>query len=165
MSKSKSEPRELLQELQRLEELRDPGVIKSKRRFDRFIVRVDAELLHMDRSVPEQVPVPVLLRDLGRGGAGFVSPIPLEVDSTWHLAFLQNGYVVGRQGVVIRHCRPIRDAAFLVGAQFCIDSGLMALLGIHPGSIRDGADSTSHSDDPTDDEDSFLSPEDLTNDH
>jgi len=162
MSKSRSEPRELLQELQRLEELRDPAVTQSKRKFDRYVVRVDAELLHMDRSIPEQVPVPVMLRDLGRGGVGFVSPIPLEVDSTWHLAFLKDGYVVGRQGLVIRHCRPIRDAAFLVGGQFCIDSGLMTLLGVHPTAIRDGSDSIGESDDAAGHEDSFLSPEDLT---
>lgn len=157
---SKSEPQVLLQELQRLEGLRNPQSAQHLRKYERHIVRIDAELLHMDRSSIDQAPVAVLVRDLGRAGVGFVSPVELEVESTWHLAFLRNGYVIGRQGVVIRHCRRIGDNAYLVGGQFCIESGLMTLLGIDPGQIHDGAAPSAgvESDEYSD---QYLSPDDL----
>jgi hypothetical protein len=153
---SKSEPRKLLEELTRLEGLRGEGVDQGKRQFERFVVRADAELTPMDRSRVEQQCVPVLLRDMGKGGIGFVVAEPLDVHSTWHVAFLKDGYIIGSQGLTVRHSKHLRDNAYLVGGQFCASNGLLAMLGVKPAALRDQADPTQSGD-----QQDFISPEDL----
>src|SRR5580698_5769172 len=98
-------PEELLAELAKLEGLRNPQTEQRLRAYRRFVLRGDAELHDMERGPTEQSPLPVLLRDLGRGGVGFISPRVLEINSTWRICFLHRGYVVGQQGIVVRHCR------------------------------------------------------------
>lgn len=163
---SKSEPQALLQELTRLETLRDPSFVQSKRQFERFVIRADAELHPMDRSRHDQSPVPILLRDISRGGMGFVCSEPLSPDSTWHVSFTKDGYIIGSQAVIVRHCRLIKETTYLAGAQFCISSGLLAQLGIKASSLRDSDQSVSPTADapnadPFDDQDNFRSPDDL----
>lgn len=156
-----TEARALLQELKRLENIRDHSVVQSKRQFERYVVRAEAELHPMDRTQTQHTPIPILLRDLSRGGIGFVTSVPLDVHSNWDVAFIQHGFVIGRQGLTIRHCKRVQDDAFLVGGQFCADSGLLALLGVRPGSLRDAP--VIHEDlDPSDDDANFLSPEDIS---
>jgi hypothetical protein len=134
-----SGPQALLAELAKLEALRESNRVAAggNRQFQRFVVRGDAELRSMDRTCLDAAPVPVLLRDIGRGGVGFVAPVELEVNSTWQICFLHRDYVVGTQGIIIRHCRKVQDGVFLIGGQFCIETGLMSLLGIDPSAIRD----------------------------
>jgi hypothetical protein len=132
-------PQALLAELAKLEALRNESraATSGQRQYQRFVVRGDAELRSMDRTCLDAAPVAVLLRDLGRGGIGFVSPIELELSSTWQICFLHRDYVIGSQGVIVRHCRKVQDGVFLIGGQFCIETGLMSLLGIDPSAIRD----------------------------
>lgn len=130
-------PQSLLAELSALERLRDPS-ITGQRQFQRFVVRGDAELLPMDHSAVDEQPIHVLMRDLGRGGIGFISQKPLEAGSTWHCHFYQRGYVIGRQALIVRHCRQIQDGVFLIGAQFCVETGIMMMLGVNPAAIREG---------------------------
>lgn len=162
---AKSNPQALLKELTRLETLRDPQFAKSNRQFERFVVRSDAELHPMDRSRRVQAPVPILLRDLSRGGIGFVCSEPLSVDSTWHVSFNKDGYIIGSQALIIRHCRLIKETTYLVGAQFCVSSGLLAQLGVRASALRDSDQmvtrDTPAQEDPFDDQDNFLSPDDL----
>lgn len=138
---SLSETQALLEELTRQETLRDGSREQGQRRFQRFVVRADAELMPMDRSSTDVQVVPVLVRDLGRGGVGFVCEQPLPTGSTWHIAFIKDGYVLGTQSLIIRHCRHIRETTWLVGGQFCIDSGLMALLGVRRSVLNDSCSS------------------------
>ncbi|MCC6581754.1 MAG: hypothetical protein IT440_15080 [Phycisphaeraceae bacterium] len=128
----------LLDELTRLEDLRNPNRCEGKRQFQRFVVRGDAEMAKMDRSRIDELPIPVLLRDLGRGGVGFITQIPLEVNSVWRVCFLQHGYTVGQMAVIVRHCRTVREGVHLIGAQFCSESGLLYQMGINPQAVRDG---------------------------
>ena len=68
---------------------------------------------------------------------GFVCQHSLPTGSNWRVCFLQRGYVIGEQAIVVRHCRPVAEGVYLVGSQFVIDNGLLALLGIDPSAIRD----------------------------
>jgi len=135
---SSTAPHRLLDELVKLENLRDPQHHPGKRLFARFLVRGDAELVSVDRSRLDMTPVPILLRDAGRGGLGFVTDKPLEPNSTWRTGFLNRGYVVAQQALTIRHCRQVGNSLYLIGGQFCAESGLLCLLGVDPASITDG---------------------------
>ena len=146
-------PQSLLAELAKLEHARDNGCGKRQRQYERFIVRGEAELASMDRSRFEQVPISIQLRDIGRGGLGFLCQQELEVGSTWRVAFLRGSYVVGEQGLIIRYNQQIRDGLYLVGGQFCIETGLMSLLGVDTASLRN-ADSPAQVADPV----RFLAP-------
>lgn len=131
-------PEKLLAELNRLEGLRDPCRSGChNRQFRRFVVRGDAELHPMSRSRLDRAPIEVTLRDVARGGCGFVCQQPLPAGSSWRVCFLRRGYVVGEQAIVVRHCRRICGSVYLVGAQFVIDTGLLTQLGIDPGVIKD----------------------------
>lgn len=148
----RSEPLNLLEELKRLEKLRVPKR-STQRRFQRFRVRADAELHPMDASQYDRTPLEIKLRDIGRGGIGFVCETPLAIGSVWRIDFMQRGYVIGRQAMIVRYCCDVRDGLYLIGAQFCIDTGLLMLLGIDAGTISD--EEASH---PADD---FLSPNEV----
>lgn len=128
----------LLDELVKLETLREPNHPAGKRVFTRFLVRGDAELVSIDRSRLDTAPVSILLRDAGRGGLGFVTDRPLESNSIWRAGILDHGYVVSQQAMIVRHCRKVRDSLYLVGGQFCADSGLLCLLGVDPAMIPEG---------------------------
>lgn len=133
-----SNPHRLLEELVRLESLRISNTSSTKRVYSRFVIRGEAEIIPMDRNGPIGEPISILLRDVGRGGLGFVSSRPLDASSTWRVGFLQNGYVFATQAIIVRHCKMVRPDLYLVGAQFCIESGLLCLLGVDPAEIEDG---------------------------
>jgi hypothetical protein len=145
-------PHSLLADLARLEGLRDPARSAGQRQFQRFVVRGDAELHSMDRNGDSAV-LAIQVRDLGRGGMGFVSQQELDVNSTWRACFLHRGYVFGQQALIVRHCSEVQRGVYLIGSQFCIESGLMCLLGIDPTAIREGDGPTGVAQPPR-----FLSP-------
>ena len=151
-----TEAQQLLDELNRLEDLRNPARCEGKRQFQRYVVRSDAELVRMDRSHTHEAPVPVMLRDVGRGGIGFVCTEKLDNDSLWQMNFLQHGFVIGHMGVIVRHCRTISDEVFLIGGQFCSDSGLLYQLGVNPSMVA-------KTDAPTQvmDADTFVAPSEM----
>ena len=149
-----SRPRSLLDELERLESLRDPQQA-GHRQFRRYVIRGEAQLHPMNRNQLDPTPITVQLRDLSRGGIGFLSPEGLSVGSTWRACFLKEGHVVGEQALMIRHCRAVGESLFLVGGQFIADTGLLLTLGVSPGELREG---TLESQDETADDDDYLGP-------
>ena len=151
-------PDSLLSRLNELEALRDPmRSMAAKRQFERFVLRGEAELQPMGRSRLHQGAVTIQMRDLSRGGMGFVCPQPLPLQSQWRVCFFQRGYLVGQQAMVVCHCTSVDSSLYLVGGNFVIDDGLMVLLGIDPAELMgDGA-----SVEPDDDAGSFLPPADV----
>jgi len=127
----------LLDELTRLESLRDPER-QGQRQFRRFPIRCDAELHPMDVARTDRQPVDIKLRDIGRGGIGFVCHQPIEVGSNWRCAFVHHGQVLSQQAIVVRHCRQVQPGLYLLGAQFCLDLGVMVTLGLSPRDVIDG---------------------------
>ncbi|MEM6756385.1 MAG: hypothetical protein AAF586_04395 [Planctomycetota bacterium] len=129
-------PSSLLDELDRLESLRAPEKTElCKRHFARFVVRGDAELQPMTRSKLDATPIEIKLRDIGRGGFGFIAEQPLEPGTPWRCAFLDRGYAVGEVACVIRHCDRIGGRLYLAGAQIVVPTGLLATLGVDPARI------------------------------
>jgi len=127
------DPHILLQTLAKLEHLRDPRRAKSHRRFNRWVVRGDAEI-HAVNDPDNPHPLRIHIRDVSWGGLGFVCDRFLLAQALWRVHFLYQEQVVGHQSVLVRHCRQVGDGLYLIGGQFVIDAGLMCLLGVDPHS-------------------------------
>jgi hypothetical protein len=150
-------PGKLLEELASLESLRVPNVAQRQRAYKRFVTRGDAELFEMEKRGVDSRPLPVLLRDIGRGGIGFICERELPQLSMWRVQFLQHNYAVGEQAIVIKHCREVRRGVHLVGGQVIMPSGLLVQLGVDHAAIHGGMDiSGTESDDG-----SFVAPEEM----
>jgi PilZ domain len=133
-----SDPRTLLAALSKLESIRDPSAGKNLRQYVRFVVRGEAELQPLERDRLDQRPVSALMRDLSRGGLGFVCQEELPVGSLWRAGFMHQDHVVTQQAMIIRHGRRVQENLFLYGGQFVLDTATMVLQGIEPSKIRDG---------------------------
>lgn len=132
--------RELLRELEELEQLRSQDAARGKRNYERFVIRGDARLLPMEDHGDADAGIRVLLRDLGRGGLGFITSGAVPSASLWRIEFLQHDYVVATASLHVRHCREVSEGVHLCGGMFVADSGVMCQLGVEPASIRGGAD-------------------------
>ncbi len=127
--------RTLLDDLAELERLRDPSKSKGLRHYRRFVVRADAELHPMDPTAMERTPIDLKLRDISRGGVGFVCNANLPFRSVWRLVLLNRGYALGEMALVVRHARAVRDGVHLLGGQFGATTGLMVMTGVDPLAI------------------------------
>jgi hypothetical protein len=127
--------RTLLDDLAELERLRDPAKSRGLRQYRRFVVRADAELYPMDPTELSRTPIEVKLRDISRGGVGFVCDRNLPARSVWRLVMLSRGYAVGEMAVVVRHGREVRDGVHLLGGQFGASTGMMVVAGVDPLAI------------------------------
>lgn len=125
----------LVEELAALEQLRDPEKSRGLRQYRRFVIRGDAELYPMDPTELARAPIDIALRDMSRGGVGFVCSMPLPERSVWRLVMNVHGYAVGMIGLIIRHSREVRPGVMLTGGQFGITTGLMIVMGIDPAAI------------------------------
>lgn len=127
---------QLLSALDALQAARREPEGATRRQFVRYEVRGDAELAPPDRQSMARGSSVIMLRDLSRGGVGFVSDVPLDKGSFWRVQFHQSGYDVADMNVVIRFCKPVSGDAYLCGAQICVRSGVMCLLGVDPMAMR-----------------------------
>jgi hypothetical protein len=124
---------DVLQELNRLEALRDPLVDQSgqsSREARRYPVREDARLFPMSRRVLRDEGHTVHLRDIGRSGVGFLSREPLPIGRDFRIEFRRDGYAVTESGVSVKYCQQVRPGLFLIGAGFIATAGLLTTLGV-----------------------------------
>ncbi|MEQ9455104.1 MAG: PilZ domain-containing protein [Phycisphaeraceae bacterium] len=135
--------KDVLEALEKLENLRDPQHL-PRRAFQRFLVRGDAHLLPMDRPHVRNNPSPeaieIKLRDISRGGLGFVTTQKIEPGSTWRIVFYHEGFAIGEQAGVIRYSREIQPELYLSGAAFIISNGILSMLGVDLTHIDDADD-------------------------
>lgn len=148
----------LVEELAALEHLRDPSKSKGLRQYRRFVIRGDAELLPMDPTELVRAPIDITLRDISRGGVGFVCSTELPLRSVWRMVLNTHGYAVGMMALVIRHRRVVRDGVILTGGQFGIPTGLMITTGVDPAAIS-RTDSDPDADLDTGDDGTFVDPQ------
>ncbi len=149
---TESNPYSLLDTLTQLEKLRNPDSPNSNRRFTRHVVRGDAELYPVDQNALSQAPIQIALRDMGGGGVGFICSQPIANGTVWRIAFLSRGYTIGHQTMVVRHGQPVLNGVQLIGAQFCVEPGMLVLMGVEPQLLPTSDDA----DGP--DDASFLAP-------
>lgn len=111
----------------------------------------------MEKRGVDTRPLPVLLRDIGRGGIGFVCEHELPQLSMWRAMFLQHDFHIGEQAIIIKHCRQVRKGVYLIGGQIILSSGALIQLGVDHGAIHGGMDISGTSND----DGNFVAPEDM----
>ena len=148
----------ILQQLDRLEHLRNPNSPAAQQRlFRRYVVRGDAELRPMSHTQIEHLPIEVKVRDISRDGIGFLCEQALPTNSTWELNLLEGGYLTAVQPIVVRHTQPVSDQLYLVGGQFIAATNMMLSLGVDPSRLRDDEARGASAEDI----DSFLPPSEV----
>jgi len=132
------------------------GDAQSQRRFRRFSIRGDALL---EPLVPHDAEKPrtVMLRDISRGGAGFLCSAFLEPGSMWRLRFHSRTQHLGAQPVIIRFCRLIQQDLYLIGGQYIIEPSLLAALGVTEAELTQAEPNLTNEDDVSE----FHAPESL----
>ncbi len=130
------DPRELLARLEQLEQVRSDEVGQSKRGFRRFVVRGDVMIEPVVRLGLEGEPVGGMLRDVGLGGIGFISPARYEPGTLVYVEMLVHGYTAARPVLVIRHCRQVEGDLCLAGGNFCAEPAQLLNLGVDPAALR-----------------------------
>lgn len=113
----------------------DPSV--RERQYARHSLRGEA-ILQVTEDAVELRTVRVQLRDISLTGIGFVSSHPMEPGSVWRVTFVIHNFTLGQHAVMVRHCRRIDDGAYLSGAQFCIEPGLLHAMGVSGGDMHRG---------------------------
>jgi len=129
----------LLAALDELEQRRSSDSSESKRSFQRFSIRGEADMRAVHGTKVDSAPVRIHLRDVCRAGIGFLVEQRLEPDTRWRIVFETRGYPVVSQSIIVRHTSEVTPGIYLVGGQFCIDDGLMVLLGVDPARLDEGA--------------------------
>ena len=136
---SQPQPTDAAHELAQLEALRDPTLDQagqSARDFRRYVIRGEATLYPVSRRKLDDAGTPVHLRDISRGGMGFICDRPLPQGSDWRIIFLHNGYAVAENCICVRHVRLVRPGIHLIGTNFVAAAGLLTLLGVDAGSLE-----------------------------
>jgi len=134
---SLAEPRDLIDVLSRMEYWRQEPPVERHRAFKRFSIRGEARLEPVHEAFIDSAPSKVHLRDISRGGVGFLAEQFLEVGSVWRLAFTHHGRQVGTQVVIVRFCRLVQDGLFLVGGVFTVEPYLMVMLGVEETELSE----------------------------
>lgn len=156
-----AEPRDLIEVLQRMEFWRQEPSVETKRAFKRFPVRGDATLEPIDAEQMFGPPLTVMLRDISRGGVGFLVEQYIEPRSVWRIAFKSQGQRIATQPIAVRFSRLVQDGLYLTGGQFVIEPFVMHSLGV---SLHEMTDDINDLRDTTDgsDESPFVAPDDVT---
>lgn len=153
--------RSLLGKLHSIEQAQEaPNNDNHPRLFRRYVVRGDAMLHPMNRSRLDATPLDIKLRDVSRGGIGFICDQPIGMHTTWRLEVLIGGYAVGAQALIVRHVEEVSAGMYLIGATFVLDTAILALLGVEPTLLEDAEDIAGPrlaSDEASDDDD-FVAP-------
>ncbi len=116
-------------------ERQSPDQFTRKRQFDRYSLRGEAILQPIHAATVDVKMLRVQLRNISRTGVGFLATEPIPTGTLWRVTFVIRNYAMGQQTVTIRHSRPIADGVFLTGGQFCIEPGLLHIMGIDPDTL------------------------------
>lgn len=127
--------RQLVDALTKIEKWRGKPASIRKRRFTRFGVRGTALLVNAASVTTEdRRRTSVQLRDVSRGGVGFLHDQPLRVDCPYRLLLSEQELILGSMPLFIRYCQQIEKNAYLIGGEFGAEAALLAALGV---SVRD----------------------------
>lgn len=132
-----TEPRDLIEVLGRMEYWRQEPPVDHKRAFRRFVVRGEATLEPVHSGKVIESDARAMLRDVSRGGVGFLCDRFLEPGDIWRIRFERKGYLLGQQPILIKFCRLVQDGLYLTGGQFIIEPALMVALGVDETDLHD----------------------------
>ncbi len=127
-------PMDLTDVLSMLEERRQEPTEGTQRRFKRFPVRGDARLEPVE---PESLDrgCTVLLRDISRGGIGFLCDHAIEPGALFRVQFQADGHEYGAVPITVCFCRLVQDDLYMVGGQFIVEPYIMSMMGVSPAEL------------------------------
>lgn len=131
-----TEPRDLIDVLGRMESWRREPSVDRKRAFRRFVVRGEATLEPIQAGTFIDPNPRAMLRDISRGGIGFLCDRKLQPGEIWRIRFENKGYIIGQQPLLIKFCRLVQDELYLTGGQFIIEPALMLELGVDGSDLH-----------------------------
>ena len=129
----------------------------KQRRFTRFSSRGTARIFSGSSSVDRDTAVIAQVRDISRGGIGFLTTTPAAVGDYWQIQLGEGKVVVDSMPAYCRFCREVVDGAYLIGAEFGVQAGVLMAMGVTSQEIARG-------DDPEDEQhtsNAFVDPESL----
>lgn len=112
------------------------GPMSVKRQFVRQSLRGEAILQTLEDAAVEVRTLRVQLRDISLAGIGFLTNEPVEVGTIWRVMFVVGNYTVGQQTITVRHGRAIAEGAYICGGQFCMEPGVLQMIGVDPDTLR-----------------------------
>ena len=131
-------PHNVLAVLSDIERRSLQGPMTGKRQFVRRSLRGEAILQTLEDAAVEVRTLRVQLRDISQTGIGFLASERIESGTIWRVSFVVRNFAVGQQTITVRHSRPIAEGVYLSGGQFCIEPGLLHMMGIDPDSLSEG---------------------------
>jgi len=152
-------PDNILSELTRLENMRQGAANSAQRQFKRYAIRGDALLISAEVADTHHDGIEIHLRDVSRGGVGFLCDRELEANTCWNIIFYHQGLQIAQQPIVVRHSQAINNGLYLIGSMFCAEAGLLALLGVNASDLHASEDVGQDND--GEDGGNFLAPGDV----
>jgi len=67
-----------------------------------------------------------------------VRTMRVQLGTVWRVSFVVRNFMVGQQTITMRHSRPIAAGVHFCGGQFCIEPGLLHMMGIDPELLNEG---------------------------
>ncbi len=124
--------KQLVDALSKIEKWRGKPASLRKRRFTRFGVRGTGLLVNAvaAASASEHTSLSIQLRDISRGGVGFLHSEPLRVDYSYRLLLTDQGLVLASLPLFVRYCQQIEKSAYLIGGEFGIEASMLAAIGV-----------------------------------
>lgn len=110
----------------------------KQRRFARFSSRGTARIYRGDSSNGHEVACIAQVRDISRGGIGFLSNVPATAGDFWQIQLCEGNVVVDSMPAYCRFCREVVAGAYLIGAEFGVQAGVMMAMGVTPQEIARG---------------------------
>lgn len=131
-------PHNMLAVLSDIERRSQQEPMTGKRQFLRRSLRGEAILQTLEDAAVEVRTMRVQLRDISQTGIGFLASEPMESGTVWRVMFVVRNFAVGQQTITVRHSRPIAAGVYLCGGQFCIEPGMLHMMGIDPHTLCEG---------------------------
>ena len=124
-----AEGRSVLRSIERIEAVQRRRE-QDQRRAVRRSVRIDAAITPLLDSAHSLDPIRISIRDVSMTGMGFITSVPIPPGTLWRMSLLVEHYTLGQQALTVRHCRQVAPGVCVVGAQFCIDPSIVAIMGM-----------------------------------
>lgn len=132
-----TDPNALIGQLQSAEYWSQESPVDTNRAYRRFDVRGDATIQRMEAGHLDQPTLSIQLRDISRGGIGFVCEQFIEPGTAWRVGFEYRGHVVGYQPIVVKFCRLVQHGLYLSGGQFTVEPAMMTLLEVDEQELQE----------------------------
>lgn len=130
-----ADPTQIVEVLARLESAPAAKLEPEHRLFTRFPVRAEATLESVEDLSSQRMRIAAMVRNVSRGGVGFVADQPLAMGSIWRVSFERRGREIASQAIAVCFCKQIEEGIYLLGGQFVVEPSLLLMLGVDEAEL------------------------------